>query len=335
VIKKKPTLGVLLGDSSGIGPEIVAKLIGRSEIYESANVVIVGDYRVFRMGQTIAGLSHPVTLTDRIDSVQFEIGRPVFYDYPTISDKEVTPGKVNPKSGKAVIDTLSFALDLAVDKKIDGFIFAPFNKEAMILGGLPYHSELDFFKDKFSRPNIPGEVSVLDDLWTTRVTSHIGIGQVSALITRENVYNTIRFMDSVLRTFGIKDPRLAVSALNPHAGEGGMFGLEEKEAISPAIEMAKAEGIHAEGPFPADTIYLRIGKGNYNAVVSMYHDQGQIATKLLGFDRGVTVHGGLPVAIATPAHGSAFDIAGQNKANPEAITRAFLIAGRLAASLKS
>ncbi len=335
MIEKKPTLGVLLGDSSGIGPEIVAKLVGRSEIYESATVVIVGDYRVFRMGQKIAGLSHPVTLTDRIDSVRFEIGRPVFYDYPTISDEEVTLGKVNPKSGKAVIDTLSFTLDLALDKKIDGFIFASFNKEAMILGGLPYHSELDFFKDRFNRPDIPGECSVLDDLWATRVTSHIGISRVSVLITRENVYNTICFMAGVLRTYGMKNPRLAVSALNPRAGEGGMFGPEEKEAIAPAIEMAGREGVSAEGPFPADTIYLRIKKGNYNAVVSMYHDQGQIATKLLGFDRGVTVHGGLPVAIATPAQGSAFDIAGQGKANPEGITRAFMIAGRLAASLKS
>ncbi len=335
MIEKKPTLGVLLGDSSGIGPEIVAKLVGRPEIYESANVVIVGDHRVFRMGQKIAGLSHPVELTNRIDLASFEIGKPVFYDYPTISDKEVTPGKVNPKSGKAVIDTLSFTLDLALDKKIDGFIFAPFNKEAMILGGLPYHSELDFFKDRFSRPDIPGECSVLDDLWTTRVTSHIGIGRVSAMITRENVLNAIRFMDGVLRTFGIANPRLAVSALNPHAGEGGMFGPEEKEAISPAIETAKADGIDADGPFPADTIFLRIKKEGYDAVVSMYHDQGQIATKLLGFDRGVTVHGGLPVAIATPAHGSAFDIAGKGIANPEGITRAFMIACRLAASLKS
>jgi 4-hydroxy-L-threonine phosphate dehydrogenase PdxA len=335
VIEKKPTMGVLLGDSSGIGPEIAAKLVDRPEIYERANVVIVGDYRIFRMGQKIAGLSQPVTLTDKIESVRFETGRPVFYDYPTISDEEVTLGKVNPKSGKAVFDTLSFTLDLALDKKIDGFVFAPFNKEAMLLGGSPYHSELDFFKDKFDRPNIPGEVNVLDDLWTTRVTSHIGIGQVSALITRENVYNTIRFMDGVLQTFGINSPRLAVSALNPHAGEGGMFGSEEKEAILPAIEMARKEGISAEGPFPADTIYLRIQKGNYNAVVSMYHDQGQIATKLLGFDRGITVHGGLPIAIATPAHGSAFDIAGRGEANPEGITRAFLVASRLAASLKS
>ncbi|MHB8909099.1 MAG: PdxA family dehydrogenase [Syntrophales bacterium] len=332
---KKPTLGVLLGDSSGIGPEIVAKLISRPEIYELANVVIVGDQRVFRMGQKVAGLSQPVTMTDNLDGVRFEPGRPVLYDYPTISDQEVTPGKVNLKSGQAVVKTLSFILELALDKKIDGFVFAPFNKEAMILGGLPYHSELDLFKVKFHRPNIPGEVSVLDDLWTTRVTSHIALGQVSVLITRESVLNTIRFMAGVLRTFGIKKPRLAVAALNPHAGEGGMFGSEEKEAIAPAIETARKEGIDAEGPFPADTIFLRIKKGRYNAVVSMFHDQAQIATKLLGFDHGVTVHGGLPVAIATSGHGSAFDIAGQGKANPEGLVRAFLIAARLAASLKS
>ncbi len=333
--EKKPTLGVLLGDSSGIGPEIVAKLVSRPEIYEKANVVVVGDQRVFRMGQRIAGLSTPVTVTDNLDAVRFEPGHPVFYDYPTISDGEVTLGKVNPKSGKAVFDTLSFILEMALDKKIDGFIFAPFNKEAMILGGMPYHSELDFLKEKFNRPEIPGEVNVMDDLWATRVTSHIGLGQVSALITRENVLRTIRFMDGVLRTFGIASPRLAVSALNPHAGEGGMFGPEEKDAIGPAIETARKEGIDAEGPFPADTIFLRIKKGNFHAVVSMYHDQGQIATKLLGFDRGITVHGGLPIAIATPAHGSAFDIAGKGIANPEGITRAFLVASRLAARLKA
>jgi 4-phospho-D-threonate 3-dehydrogenase / 4-phospho-D-erythronate 3-dehydrogenase len=331
----KPILGILLGDSSGVGPEIVAKLVGRSEIYEWANAVIIGDYRIFQMGQRIAGLSHPVTVTKHLDSVRYESGRPLFYDYPTLSDREVTLGKVNPKSGKAVFDTLALALDLALDQKIDGFVFAPFNKEAMILGGLPYHSELEFFKAKFNRPNIPGEVSWLDDLWTTRVTSHIGIARVSTFITRENVYNTIRFMDGVLRNFGIDEPRLAVSALNPHAGEGGMFGPEEQEAISPAIVMAKAEGIQAEGPFPADTLFLRIKKENYHAVISMYHDQGQIAMKLLGFDRGVTVHGGLPVAIATSAQGSAFDIAGKGIASPEAITQAFRIAGRLASRLQS
>lgn len=333
--EKKPTMGVLLGDSSGIGPELVAKLVSRPEIYELANVVIVGDQRIFRMGQKIAGLSQPVDVTDNLDAVRFEIGRPVLYDYPTISDAEVTLGKVNLKSGQAVVKTLFFILELAHARKIDGFVFAPFNKEAMILGGLPFHSELDLFKDKFNRPNIPGEVNVLDDLWATRVTSHIGLGQVSAMITRESVLNTIRFMASVLKTFGIESPRLAVAALNPHAGEGGMFGPEEKEAIGPAIEIARQEGIDAEGPFPADTIFLRIQKGRYHGVVSMYHDQGQIATKLLGFDRGVTVHGGLPVAIATSGHGSAFDIAGQGKANPGSFTRAFLIAARLAARLKS
>lgn len=334
MMQKKPTLGVLLGDPSGIGPEIAAKLLDRREIYDAAHVVIVGDYRIFRMGQRIAGFSHPVTLIDQMDRPSFEAGRPSFYDVPALSDRDVTLGKVNAASGKAVVDTLLFALELARDGKLDGFVFAPFNKEAMILGGLPHHSELDLFKATFNRPDIPGEVSVLDDLWTTRVTSHIGIAEVSARITRESVHNAIRFLDGVLRKSGVQQPRLAVSALNPHAGEGGTFGSEEKEAIAPAVAAARAEGIDADGPFPADTIFLRVRGGNYHAVVSMYHDQGQIATKLLGFDRGVTVHGGLPVAIATPAHGTAFDIAGRGVANPEGITRAFLIASRLAAHLE-
>jgi 4-hydroxythreonine-4-phosphate dehydrogenase len=330
---KKPLLGILLGDSSGIGPEIVAKLVSRSEIFENANALIIGDHRIFRMGQRIAGTCQPLDFVNDIESDKREGARLAFYDYPAISEQEVTPGKVNASSGRAVFDTLSFTLDLALEKKIDGFVFAPFNKEAMRLGGSPYHTELEFFKSKFNRPQIPGEVSVLDELWAARVTSHVGISQVSALITRESVLNTIHFLNKVLRTFLDKAPRLAISALNPHAGEGGLFGLEEKEAIEPAIEMARAEGICAEGPFPSDTLFLRIRKEKYDGVISMYHDQGQIATKLLGFDRGITVHGGFPVAIATPAHGTAFDIAGKGIANPEGIVRAFLIASRLAVNL--
>jgi 4-hydroxy-L-threonine phosphate dehydrogenase PdxA len=178
---KKPLLGILLGDSSGIGPEIVAKLVSRSEIFENANALIIGDHRIFRMGQRIAGTCQPLDFVNDIESDKREGARLAFYDYPAISEQEVTPGKVNASSGRAVFDTLSFTLDLALEKKIDGFVFAPFNKEAMRLGGSPYHTELEFFKSKFNRPQIPGEVSVLDELWAARVTSHVGISQVSAL----------------------------------------------------------------------------------------------------------------------------------------------------------
>jgi 4-hydroxythreonine-4-phosphate dehydrogenase len=174
------------------------------------------------------------------------------------------------------------------------------------------------------------EINVLDNLWTSRVTSHLGLAQVSALITKEGVYKAIALIHGALHIAGVKEPRLAVAALNPHGGEGGLFGREEMDAITPGIEQARSEGIQAQGPFPADTIFLRVRGGAYDAVVSMYHDQGQIAMKLMGFERGVTVQGGLPVPITTPAHGTAFDIAGQGKANPQGLWQAFVLASRMA-----
>jgi 4-hydroxythreonine-4-phosphate dehydrogenase len=155
---------------------------------------------------------------------------------------------------------------------------------------------------------------------------------VSALITKKAVYDAIVLIDGALRTAGVKEPRLLVAALNPHGGEGGLFGSEEIEAIALAIEQARSEGIQASGPFPADTIFVRAKKGACDAIVSMYHDQGQIAMKLMGFERGVTVQGGLPIPITTPAHGTAFDIAGQGKANPQGLYQAFRIACRMGAN---
>ena len=153
---------------------------------------------------------------------------------------------------------------------------------------------------------------------------------VGALVTKTRVYETICLLYSQLQHFGIETPRVAVTALNPHAGEGGRCGTEEMDVIAPAVQQAQAAGMKVEGPFPADTIFLRVKKENYQGVVSMYHDQGQIATKLLGFDRGVTLHGGMPVPITTPAHGTAFGRAGEGRANPEATIRAFQIVCRLA-----
>jgi len=170
----------------------------------------------------------------------------------------------------------------------------------------------------------------LDDMWTTRVTSHVPIREVSALITKHRVYGTIGYLNKELEQFGIEDPHIAVTALNPHAGEGGLCGTEEIDVIAPAIQQAKTEGINVEGPFPADTIFLRVKKENFQGIVSMYHDQGQIATKILGFDKGVTLHGGMPVPITTPAHGTAYGRAGEGRANPEAMTRAFQIGCQLA-----
>jgi 4-hydroxythreonine-4-phosphate dehydrogenase len=334
-MSEKPIVGVLLGDPTGIGPEIVVKLLERTENYELANIVIIGDQRIFEMGQQVVGATLSFPVIEKLDRNAFKSDQPVILDYPSISPSDVTYKTVSAKAGKSVYDALEFALKLAIDKTLDAMVFAPLHKEAMGLGGCPFHAEIDLFKDRLNCPDVLGEINILENMWTTRVTSHIPIKEVSASITKQRVYDTIGHIHRELKQYNINTPRIAVTALNPHAGEGGRCGTEEIDEIQPAIQQAQADGIMAEGPFPADTIFLRVQKEKFQGVVSMYHDQGQVATKLLGFDKGVTLHGGMPIPITTPAHGTAFGRAGEGRANPEAMIRAFRIACELAGKDKN
>jgi 4-hydroxythreonine-4-phosphate dehydrogenase len=327
----KPKIGLLMGDPTGIGPELVAKLLAGFDVHAHADLVVIGDRRVFEMGQKIAGLPLSARIVRRFEEVQFGGETFQFLDYPGVSPDEVTLGEANAKAGKSVLEVLAFTLDLARVGHINAIVFAPFNKEALHLGGSPFPDELHFMADRLQCQGHLSEISVLDNLWTSRVTSHVGLAQVSALITQQGVYNAITLIDRALRMADVGEPRLAVAAFNPHGGEGGLFGREEIDVIAPAIGRACSEGIRAYGPFPADTVFLRAREGAYNAVVTMYHDQGQIAMKLMGFERGVAVQAGLPVPVTTPSHGTAFDIAGQGKANPQGLWQAFILAGRMAA----
>jgi 4-hydroxythreonine-4-phosphate dehydrogenase len=328
----KPKVGLLLGDPAGIGPELIARLLAGYDVHEHADPVIIGDQRYFEMGQKITGVTLSARLVRRYEDVRFGERQIQFLDLPGASPEEFTIGQLSAKAGKSVLDVLGFTLDLARDGKLDAIVFAPFNKQAMHMGGSPFPDELHFMADWLKWTGHFSEINVLDNLWTSRVTSHIGLRHVSGLITRKGVYDAIVLIDGALRMAGVKGPRLLVAALNPHGGEGGLFGNEEIEAIAPAIEQARSEGIQVSGPFPADTIFVRAKRGACDAIVSMYHDQGQIAMKLMGFERGVTVQGGLPIPITTPAHGTAFDIAGQGKANPQGLYQAFRIACRMGAN---
>jgi 4-hydroxythreonine-4-phosphate dehydrogenase len=177
-------------------------------------------------------------------------------------------------------------------------------------------------------------MNVLDDLWIARVTSHVALSTALAQITPERIEQAIVLADETMRDAGIKQPRIAVAALNPHGGENGLFGREEIDIIAPSVQRAATRGIHCSGPFPADTVFLKAFAGEYDGVVSMYHDQGQIATKLKGFNRGVTVTAGLKIVFTTPAHGTAFDIVGKGCANTGALECAVRLAARLATRRK-
>jgi 4-hydroxythreonine-4-phosphate dehydrogenase len=233
-----------------------------------------------------------------------------------------------------MMEGLAEGVNLVTSGKADALCFAPLNKTALRLGGMQSEDELRWFAELLKFDGVCGELNVLENLWTARVTSHVALKEVSHLITPEKVAEAILMINNALKNAGTSHPRLAVCGLNPHNGDNGNFGDEEIRFITPGVALAAQQGVAAEGPFPADTAFVRaIRKDNgYDGVVTMYHDQGQIAMKLMGFEKGVTVHGGLPIPISTPAHGTAYDIVGQNKANIGAMLNAFELACKMGIS---
>ncbi|TRO55575.1 4-hydroxythreonine-4-phosphate dehydrogenase PdxA, partial [Candidatus Bathyarchaeota archaeon] len=253
-----------------------------------------------------------------------------FIDMQNYDPTDMNIGEVDSTAGQSVGAALKEIVRLTDQGHLDAIVYAPLNKEALFRGGYQFKGEIHFFAHLLKVTTGFGEMSMLDNLWTARVTSHISLAEVSQNITIPNITQTLQLAVTTLQQAHIRSPRIGVAALNPHAGEGGLFGREEIDIISPAIQAAQHQGIQAFGPFAADTIFLRAKTSKLDAIVSMYHDQGQIALKLMGFDRGVTVSAGLPIIIVTPAHGTAFDIAGKGIAEPSALRNAILLAVRMA-----
>ena len=193
-----------------------------------------------------------------------------------------------------------------------------------------YDDEIRFIRDVIGSDAPSSEFNILGGLWNARVTSHVPLSEVARNITEDRILNALSLANAALRAAGFDNPRIAVAALNPHAGDGGNFGREEIDVIQPAVEKAKAKGLNVQGPYPSDTVFLRAKNGDFDAVLTMYHDQGQIAMKLMGFDRGVTLIGGFPFPICTPAHGTAYEIAGKGIANLGATRAAMLLAIKMA-----
>jgi 4-hydroxythreonine-4-phosphate dehydrogenase len=327
---QRPRLAVLPGDPNGIGPEIMAKLVARPGTLEAADVVILADPPVLAAGAKVAGVELD-PLECRLDALRFERGRPSLVPLDLISAAAITPGEATLAGGRSALTALTLAATAAKRGDVDGIVFAPLNKHALRLAGLTQEDELRYMQEFFGVTQFVSEFNITGDLWASRVTSHIPLRDVADAITTDGVVEAVRIVHRNLQAAGRTTPRIAVAALNPHAGDGGSLGREEIEIIAPAVARVREEGIDARGPLPSDTIFVAAKRGDFDAVVSMYHDQGQIAMKLMGFDSGVTLHGGLPVPVATCASGTAFDIVGRNIANVEGLHQAFLLAARIAA----
>lgn len=319
------------GDPNGIGPELTAKFFAARP--DGAQAILMGDEKVIRLGCRQADVSldlHPIS-EDLSDADGVPVGSVPFVRRDTIEENGISIGKATPAGGRSSLSDLDAAVECAADGRADGVCFAPLNKEAMIAAGLGAEDELTYLAKKLGCPGPFSEINILEGaVWTSRVTSHVALCRVPSLLTEEKIVRAARLIDAALREAGVDSPRIAVAALNPHAGDGGNFGREEIDIIEPAAAAARREGLDVAGPFPADTLFVRALAGSFDGVVTMYHDQGQIAVKLLGFERGVSLLGGLPVAIATPAHGTAFDIAGEGRAKVGATMQAFKIVSEIA-----
>lgn len=324
----KPRLALVLGDPAGIGAEVAARLLVSPDAHDAV-LLVIGDRRLLQRGAREAGVKCELpVVTDIADFVA--VPRPTLLDLPIPEFDAIRPGEIGAAGGRASLAGFSLALDLASRGIVDGVVFTPFNKQAIRLVEPDYEDEIVFSERRLGLQGRVAEFNIIDPFWNARVTSHVPLREVAGLITEERILSRLALTRDTLLAFGVDSPRIAVAALNPHAGDGGAFGREEIETIAPAVERARELGFAVEGPFPADTIFVRARTGCWHAVLSMYHDQGQIAVKLLGFDHGVTLLGGLPFPVTTPAHGTACDIAGRGIADPRPTLRAFKIACRIA-----
>nr|WP_286197243.1 4-hydroxythreonine-4-phosphate dehydrogenase PdxA [Variovorax boronicumulans] len=326
-----PRIAVLLGDPSGVGPEMAVKLLARERNRQQADILLIADSAALASGQSIADQSLDVLRVEHLDAVRHEPGRITLLPCDALDGRPVL-GESNEASGRASMRALDLAIDAVRAGRADAIVFAPLNKHSLRLGGLVHEDELRHLQERFGVRGFTSEFNLTGALWTSRVTSHIPLKDVAAHITGEGVADAVRLIDGALRKAGVARPRIAVSGLNPHAGDGGSIGMEEIEIIAPAVQRLRAEGLDARGPYSPDTVFIGARRGDVDAVVSMYHDQGQIAMKLMGFEKGVTLHGGLPVPVATSASGSAFDIAGRGIAQIEGLQEAFDLCVRMAAA---
>ena len=330
-----PVVALTLGDPAGIGAELIARLLAKPEATALANIVLIGDRWLWDEGQRIAGTA---VATDEVRSLaevrgRASTARPAFLAVHSIDPALVQRGQAAAPGGRSVLEVLDRCMDATLAGEVDAICFAPLNKHAMKIGGLRHEDELHHFAEHLGVTGYFCEFNTLGELWTSRISSHVPLKDVASYLSVERIEQAAELIYRSLLANGVARPRIAVAAFNPHGGDGGLCGREEVDIIVPAVQRLQARDWPTEspfhGPFPADTIFLKAQAGEYQAIVTMYHDQGQIAIKLMGFSRGVTVQGGLPIPITTPAHGTAYDIAGQGKASVEATWQAFRIASRM------
>jgi 4-hydroxythreonine-4-phosphate dehydrogenase len=325
-------IALAMGCPAGVAPELTARMLADAAITGSADITVFGDRRVLEEGARVAGVTPELRYVSPSAPLPDAAEGPVFVDLGNLDPASIPRGVISLGAGQFAIDTFTRAIRHAAAGHADVVAWSPFNKAAMRLAHPAYEDEIVFAAEVLGFDGTASEFNILPKLWNARVTSHVPVSKVASLITFDTVMRGLQLTHQAMRESGFANPRIAVAGLNPHAGDGGNFGREEIDVLEPVVAAGKAAGILCEGPFPSDTVFVRARKGDHDAVLTMYHDQGQIAMKLIGFEEGVTLLGGFPFPLVTPAHGSAYDIAGRGLAHPGAMLNAMRIGASMAAA---
>ncbi|MCG1013091.1 4-hydroxythreonine-4-phosphate dehydrogenase PdxA [Tepidanaerobacter sp. GT38] len=338
--KTKPVIAITVGDPCGIGPEITAKALSNAEIYDMCCPVAISDADVMRQAVEIAKVNLKINSVENLEDCKYEYGTIDVLNIKNVDVEEIQFGKVTKMGGEASFQYIVKGIQLALEGKVDAVTTGPIHKKAINLAGHEYSGHTEIFAD-YTKTKDYCMMLVDGDFRVSHVTTHVSFRQVPDLVKKARVLKVIELTNEALIKMGIKQPRIAVAGLNPHSGEEGLFGREEIEEIEPAIKEANQIGIQAEGPVPPDTVFVKMRGGQYDAVVAMYHDQGHIPTKLVGFKyddklgkwgsvAGVNTTLGLPIIRTSVDHGVAFGKAGKGTANPESMIDAIKLAAVMA-----
>ena len=333
---KRPVIAITMGDPAGIGAEIIVKALNRKEIYRKSKPIAIGSKCVINDAIKFIPSNLKLNVIKDIEEIKGEFGIIDFIDLDNIKLDEFNYGKVSAKAGQASLDYIYKGIDLAMKGLVNAVVTGPIHKEAIKAAGSPFAGHTEIFASRTKTKNY-AMMLVDDNLRVIHVSTHVSLRQACDLVKKERILTVIYLADKALKDLGIKNPKIGVAGLNPHAGEGGLFGKEEIEEIIPAIEQAKKENITVDGPVPPDTIFSKVIGKQYDIAVVMYHDQGHIPMKVIGFkynretDRWSTISGvnitiGLPIIRTSVDHGVAFDKAGEGSANEESMVGAIKMA---------
>ncbi|UFJ43196.1 4-hydroxythreonine-4-phosphate dehydrogenase PdxA [Brevibacillus humidisoli] len=326
---EKPIVAITMGDGAGVGPEIIMKALSDRAVYEACAPLVVGDAKLLERADSIVGSGLSVRSISAVDEASFQPGTVDCMDL-NLLPADLPFGQVSAEAGNAAFRYLEKAIQLANEGLIDAICTAPLNKEALHKAGHIYPGHTEILAELTGTKDFSMMLSA-PKLKVIHVTTHIGLIDAVKIINPERVYTVIKLAHDTLQKAGYREPRIAVCGINPHAGENGLFGYgEEEEKVIPAVEKAQAEGINVVGPLPADTLFFRTTRGDFDIVVAMYHDQGHGPVKVLGLEAGVNITVGLPIIRTSVDHGTAFDIAGKGIADELSLKEALRQAIELA-----